>query len=79
MPWVEPSSKAPGHFRISVSFLPSLLEIVVGSDVLIHLMEKLLKGLEGVLGFLAKYCGVGPRLSPLIMDSMTISFGTVSA
>jgi hypothetical protein len=24
MPWVEPSSEAPGHLRISVSFLPSL-------------------------------------------------------
>jgi hypothetical protein len=42
MPWVEPSSEAPGHLRISISFLPSLPEIVIGSDVLIHLLEKLL-------------------------------------
>jgi hypothetical protein len=42
MPWVEPSFEAPGHLRISVSFLPSLPEIVVSSDVLIHLLEKLL-------------------------------------
>jgi hypothetical protein len=76
MPWVEPSSKAPGHLRISVSFLPSLAEIVVGSDVLIHLQEKLLQGLGG---FLAKYCAIGPRQSPLIMASMTISFGIVGA
>jgi hypothetical protein len=48
MPWVEPSSKAPDHFRISVSFLPSLSEIVVGSDVLIHLLEKLHQGLWGL-------------------------------
>jgi hypothetical protein len=40
MPWVEPSSEALGHLRISVSFLPSLPEIVVGFDVLIHLLEK---------------------------------------
>jgi hypothetical protein len=38
MPWVEPFSEAPGHLRISISFLPSLSEIVVGSDVLIHLL-----------------------------------------
>jgi hypothetical protein len=42
MPWVKPSCKAPGHVKISVSFLPSLLEIVVGSDILIHFLEKLL-------------------------------------
>jgi hypothetical protein len=41
MPWVEPSSKAPGHLKISVSFLPSLPEIVIDPDVLIHLIEKL--------------------------------------
>jgi hypothetical protein len=45
MAWVEPSSEAPGHLRISVSFLPSLPEIIVNSDVLIHLLEKLLQGL----------------------------------
>jgi hypothetical protein len=57
MPWVKPSSEAPGHVKISVSFLPSLSEIVVGSDILIHFLEKLLQGLGG---FLAKYCVVGP-------------------
>jgi hypothetical protein len=30
-------------------------------------------------GFLAKYCVVGPSLSPLIMVSMTISLGTVGS
>jgi hypothetical protein len=55
MPWVEPSSEAPGHFRISVSFLTYLSEIVVGSDVLIHLLEKLLHGLWGLSGEILCY------------------------
>ena len=38
MPWVESSSEAPGHLRVSVGFFNSLLEIVVGPDVLVHLM-----------------------------------------
>jgi hypothetical protein len=38
MPWVEPSSEALGHLRIYVSFFPSLPKIIVGSDVLIHLL-----------------------------------------
>jgi hypothetical protein len=50
MPWVEPSSEAPGHLRISVSFLPSLPKVIVSFDVLIHLLEKLLQGLWGLPG-----------------------------
>jgi hypothetical protein len=46
MPWVEPSSEALGHLRISVSFLPSLPKIIVGPDVFIHLLEKLLYSLR---------------------------------
>jgi hypothetical protein len=42
MPRMKPSSEAPGHLKISVGFLPSLSEIMVGSDVFIHLLEKLL-------------------------------------
>jgi hypothetical protein len=38
MPRVESSSEAPGHLRVSVGFFPSLLEVIVGSDVLIHLL-----------------------------------------
>jgi hypothetical protein len=45
MPRVEPSSEAPGHLRIPISFLPSLAKIVVSSDVLIHYLEELLQGL----------------------------------
>jgi hypothetical protein len=38
VPWVEPSSEAHVHLRIFLRFFPSLPEIIVGSDVLIHLM-----------------------------------------
>ena len=46
MPRVETSSEAPSHLRIPIGFLPSLAKIVVSSDVLIHFLEKLLKGLR---------------------------------
>jgi hypothetical protein len=42
MPGVESHSKAPGHFRVFVGFFPSLPKIIVGSDVFIHFLEKLL-------------------------------------
>jgi hypothetical protein len=45
MPGVEPSFEAPGHLRIPIGFLPSLAQIIVGSDVLIHFLAKLLQGL----------------------------------
>jgi hypothetical protein len=38
MPWVVSSSEAPGHLRVSVGFVPSLLEVIVGSDILVHLL-----------------------------------------
>jgi hypothetical protein len=38
MPWVESSSEAFGHLRVSVGFFPSLPEVIVGSDVLVHLL-----------------------------------------
>jgi hypothetical protein len=50
MPRVDSSSEAPGHFRESVSFLPSLAEVVVSLDVLIHLMKQLLQSLWGLSG-----------------------------
>jgi hypothetical protein len=46
MPGVESLSEAPGHFRVFVGFFPSLLKIIVGSDVLIHFLEKLLQSLR---------------------------------
>jgi hypothetical protein len=45
VPGVESSSEARSHLRIPICFLPSLAEIVVSSDVFIHLLEKLLQGL----------------------------------
>jgi hypothetical protein len=45
VPGVESSSEAPGHLGVSVGFFPSLLKIIVGSDVLVHFLEKLLQGL----------------------------------
>jgi hypothetical protein len=52
MPRVDSSSKALGHLRESVSFLPSLAKVVVSSDVLIHFLKQLLHSLGG---FRAKY------------------------
>jgi hypothetical protein len=47
---MKSSSEAPGHFRKPVCFLPSLAKIIIGLDVLIHLLKKLLKGLWGLPG-----------------------------
>jgi hypothetical protein len=48
MPRVDSSSEAPGHLRESVSFLPSLAEVIVSLDVLIHLLKQLLQSLWGL-------------------------------
>jgi hypothetical protein len=45
MPAMESSSEAPSHLRIPICFLPYLAEIIISSDVLIHLLEKFLQGL----------------------------------
>jgi hypothetical protein len=74
MPRVEASSEAPGHLRVSVGFFSFLPEVIVVSDVFVHLLSKLLQSLWG---FLAKYYAVCPSRSPLIRASITISFGTV--
>jgi hypothetical protein len=50
MPRVDSSSEAPGHLQESVSFLPSLAEVVVSPDVLIHLLKQLLQSLWGLSG-----------------------------
>jgi hypothetical protein len=76
MPRVDSTSKAPSHLRKFVSFLPSLLEVIISPDVLIHFLKKLLQSLGD---FLAKYWAVGLDRRPLIMASMTISLGTVGA
>ena len=45
MSWVDSTSKAPGHLREPVGFLPSLAKIIVSTDVFIHLLEQLLQSL----------------------------------
>jgi hypothetical protein len=50
VPGVNSSSEAPGHLREPICFFPSLAEIIVGADVLIHLLKKLLQGLWGLPG-----------------------------
>ena len=45
MPRVDPSSEAPSHLKKSVSFFPSLSEVIVSPDVLIHLLKQLLQSL----------------------------------
>jgi hypothetical protein len=50
MPRVDSSSEAPSHFRKPIGFFPSLAEIIISPDVLIHLLKKLLQGLRGFLG-----------------------------
>jgi hypothetical protein len=42
---VDSSFEAPSHLRKSVSFLPSLAEIIVSPDVLIHFLKQLLQSL----------------------------------
>jgi hypothetical protein len=50
MPRVDSSSEAPSHLRKPISFLPSLAEIIVGPDVLIHFLKQLLQHLRGLPG-----------------------------
>ena len=45
MPRVDSSSEAPSHLRKSVSFLPSLSEVIISPDVFIHFLKQLLKSL----------------------------------
>jgi hypothetical protein len=50
VPRVDSFSEAPGHFREFVSFRPSLAEVVVSPNVLIHLLKQLLQSLWGLPG-----------------------------
>jgi hypothetical protein len=43
MPRMKPPSEALGHLRKPIGLLPSLAKIIVGPDVLIHLLQQLLK------------------------------------
>jgi hypothetical protein len=44
MPRMKSSSEAPSHFRIPICFLPSLVQIIISPDVLIHLLKEVLQG-----------------------------------
>jgi hypothetical protein len=50
MPRVDCSSEAPSHLRKPISFVPSLVEIIIGPDVLIHFLKQLLQSLRGFHG-----------------------------
>jgi hypothetical protein len=45
MPRVDSPSEAPNDLRKSVSFLPSLSEVIISPDVLIHFLKQLLQSL----------------------------------
>jgi hypothetical protein len=42
---MDSSSEAPSHLRKSISFLPSLAEVIVSPDVLIHFLKQLLQSM----------------------------------
>jgi hypothetical protein len=50
MPWVDSPSEAPGYFGEPVSFLPSLLKVIISANVFIHLLKQFLQGLRGLPG-----------------------------
>jgi hypothetical protein len=50
MPRIDYPSKAPSHLRKSISFLPSLSEIIISPYVLIHFLKQLLHSLGGLPG-----------------------------
>ena len=50
MPRVDSPSEASSHLRKSISLLPSLSEVIISSDVLIHLLKQLLQRLWGLPG-----------------------------
>jgi hypothetical protein len=76
MPGVNSSSEAPGHLRKPVCFFPSLAEIIVDPDILIHLLKKLLQGLWGLHG---KILSRRSWPKPLDHGLNEISLGTVGA
>jgi hypothetical protein len=45
MPRVDSPSEAPSHLKRSISLLPSLSEVIVSHDVLIHFLKQLLQSL----------------------------------
>jgi hypothetical protein len=50
MPRVDSSSESSSHLKKPISFFPSLAEIVVSPDILIHFLKQLLQSLGGFPG-----------------------------
>jgi hypothetical protein len=50
VPRVEFASEAPSHLGVSIGFFPSLTKVIVGPDVLVHLLQKLLQSLWWLRG-----------------------------
>jgi hypothetical protein len=59
---MKSSFEALGHIREPVCFLPSLAKIIIGPDILVHLLKMLLQGFRGLLG---KILGCRSWLKPL--------------
>jgi hypothetical protein len=55
IPRVESSSESPGHLGVSIGFFPSLSKVIVGPDLLIHLLQKLLQSLWWLPGEILRY------------------------
>jgi hypothetical protein len=60
MPKVDSPSEAPNHLRKPISFFPSLAEIIISPDVLIHFLKQLLQSLGGFPGEVLS-CGPWPK------------------
>jgi hypothetical protein len=45
MPMLDPSSEAPSHLEVSIGLFPSLSKVIIGPDVLVHLLQKLFQSL----------------------------------
>jgi hypothetical protein len=63
MPRVDSSPEAPSHLRKSISFLPSLSEVIISPDVLIHFLKQLLQSLGRFSGEV-----LGRRPRPKTLD-----------
>jgi hypothetical protein len=50
MPRVDSSFEAPSHLGKHIGLFPSLAEIIIGPDVLIHFLKQLLQSLRGFPG-----------------------------
>jgi hypothetical protein len=73
---VEPSSEAPSHLGVSVGLFPSPPKVIIGPDVLVHLLEKIFQSLWWLPGKILRRRSWS---EPFDHSLGNISFGTVSA